>query len=315
MHTHSTRPKIIKAKSRAQREALHRLKAYLDKSNPKLIKILIRTWKDQGDAITYKELRESIMAGAMTETEFENWRQDYIKFFNETLEPILREICDENLKTIIDELAQANVTDLTIQRFNENMDTWINNYGSEFVTRMTDEGKKAISSMVHYSTSGNMTVDELARVIRPTIGLTKPQSIANAKYYEAVKSNLKEKLLTSNPKMKETTAEKQAAKRAQESAARYAARQHRYRAAMIAQTETAYAYNNAGLELVKQMVENGELPPMRKVWCTAADESVCPSCAALDGERVGLYEKFSNGLDVPPAHPICHCAVYEEPIL
>ena len=158
-------------------------------------------------------------------------------------------------------------------------------------------------------------------MIRPTIGLNTPQSLANAKYYVMLKESIKARLMEDNPKMKETTAEKQAAKRARESAARYAGRQHRERAMTIAETELAFAYNKGADDAVQQAMDEGLLPRMKSIWSTAADEGVCGICSSLDGVAVDFGDSFNyKGRNLyagqkrtPPAHPRCRCALcYEE---
>lgn len=174
--------------------------------------------------------------------------------------------------------------------------------------------------MVRYSAKGYMTVDELSRVIRPTIGLTERQYLANAKYYENCKERIKNDLLKKNPAMKEATAEKQAVKRARESAARYAGRQHRQRAYTIAQTELAFAYNKGANEAILIAQAEGLLPKMKAVWITSNDEYTCEVCSALDGVAVNVGDNFNfqNKIgyrQTPPAHPRCRCAVYYEETL
>ncbi|GHU47354.1 hypothetical protein FACS1894120_5300 [Clostridia bacterium] len=155
--------------------------------------------------------------------------------------------------------------------------------------------------------SGNetTTADELARLMRPAIGLTKPQALANQKLYESVKTTL----IKNNPKMRVTTAEK----RAREAAAKYAAKQHRYRAQCIARTELSEAYNTGGFAATLDAREKGYIGDCKKTWLTADNERVCEECGALEGESVNMDAPFSNGKLFPPAHPQCMCGVaYEE---
>lgn len=309
MHIHK-KTRIVKAKTKAQRNALHRLNSFLNRNNPQLVKFLVTMWKDQSDAITYKELRESILTGIMTEEQFTAWQEDYVRFFNEVLKDKIINATTAGGK----ELAAALLSSADIYKpMSAGIDNWLTVHGAEWITNMSEEAKDAVSTMIHYTAKGNMTVDELARVIRPTIGLTTPQSLANAKYYEQVKANLME----ANPQMKEATA----AKRAREAAARYAGRQHRERAMMIAETELAYAYNKGADDAVQRAQDEGLLPKMKSVWCTAADEGVCGICAGLDGVAVDHGDNFDfKGKSLydgqkrtPPAHPRCRCALcYEE---
>lgn len=311
MHRHiQKRRYIVKAKSNAQRNALHRLNSFLNTNNPKLIRILVTTWKDQEEAITYKELREAILRGYMSEEQFMAWQQDYVAFFNKHLKDMLSNAVTTGAKGVTTSLIGG--VDIYTP-MSTGIDNWVTVHGAEWITLMSDEAKEAVSSMISYSAKGNMSVDELARVIRPTIGLTKPQSIANAKYYETVKAQL----LNDNPNMRETTA----VKRAREAAARYAGRQHRYRAQMIADTELAFAYNKGADDAIYHAVNDGLLPKMKSVWSTAADDGVCDICAALDGVEIEHGDNFdfkgrslySGQKQTPPAHPGCRCALcYEE---
>jgi SPP1 gp7 family putative phage head morphogenesis protein len=163
--------------------------------------------------------------------------------------------------------------------------------------------KALYSDGVHISGAvlDNMTADGLAHLIRPVIGLTKPQAVANYNYYSLVKTNL----LKENPNMRIATAES----RAREAAARYAGQQHRYRAMMIARTELASAYNHGMYSDIRYAQEQGLLGDVVKVWVTAGDDRVCPICKALDGEKASMNDMFSNGEFIPPAHPHCRCGI------
>lgn len=315
MMKHTRKPqRLVKAKTKAQYNALHRLNSFINRNDRKLVRFLISTWKDQSAAITYKELREAILIGTLTEETFKEWQNDYVVFFNRYLKDILANATTAGGK----ELAAALLSGKDLYKpMLTGIDNWITVHGAEWITQMSDEAKEAVSSMIQYTAKGNMTVDELARVIRPTIGLTEPQSLANVRFYEETKKRLKEKFMEANPTMKETTAERQAAKRARESALRYAGRQHRERAQMIAETELAYAYNKGADDAIHQAQDEGLLPRMKAKWSTAADEGVCGICAALDGVEIDLGDSFDykgkvlygGQKQTPPAHPRCRCAV------
>lgn len=80
----------------------------------------------------------------------------------------------------------------------------------------------------------------------------------------------------------------------------YSNRALKYRAETIARTETLGALSqaqHAGFEL---MVAGGvEAKKIKKVWRTATDARVRDSHADLEGETVGIDERFSNGLLYP----------------
>ena len=153
------------------------------------------------------------------------------------------------------------------------------------------------------------TVDELARLIRPCIGLTEGQAKANARYYDSIVANLKKE----HPRMKPESIRK----KAQDAALKYAERQHRQRAMTIAQTESAFAYNRGADEGIRQAQSQGLLGTMLKRWSTSGDDQVCSICQGLEGVELEMDKGFNfkgktlfAGQDLmPPAHPRCACAV------
>lgn len=74
------------------------------------------------------------------------------------------------------------------------------------------------------------------------------------------------------------------------------------RAELIASTEVTRAFAEANRIAYR---ESGLVGKME--WRTAVDERVCPVCGALNERQVGLDESFSEGFEVPPAHPRCRC--------
>jgi hypothetical protein len=100
---------------------------------------------------------------------------------------------------------------------------------------------------------------------------------------------------------------------------RYHDRLLQLRGETIARTETMQALNTGtqdALRLVKQeegLTDN----QIRRIWRTAADERVRDSHAAINGESVGLEERFSIGVNYP-ADPngapeeVINCRCYAE---
>lgn len=311
--------RLVKAaKKRAQYEALRRLRSFLDAGNPKLARILVQMWDDQQTAITYKELRSAILRGSLTSDQFQAWQQDYAVFFNKHLSGILRDAAYAGGKDLAAAIRRGEQIYAPMLQGVEN---WVTTHGGEWITHMSQEQHKAVSTLIQYAANGNTTVDDLSRLIRPLIGLTEQQGLANLHFYENLCDSLKKDLLGKYPDMKETAAEIRAAAMAKESALRYASRQHRQRAMTIAQTELAFAYNKGADTAIQSAVSEGLLPPQKAIWCTAHDEDVCSFCHALDGQAVNVGEEFpipgkslySGQKMTPPIHPSCHCAlIYED---
>ena len=279
--------KISKARTNETggEDALRRLRSFLDAEEPQVVQILARLWEDQRQAITYQELRTAILNGVIDETTAQDWMNDYAHFFNDKLRPRM----EDAMRTANAKL-EADHPGLFFNTHDPGVQNWLSTRGGELITVIGGEQRRAINAMIGRAYTGEWSVDELSRVIRPAIGLNRPQAIANLNYYETVRSGL----LENNPTMRQSTA----AKRAREAAVKYAERQHRYRAFMIA-------------------IAKGYMGPCVRVWATAADERMCPVCGELEGLEIGMegeydFSRVNSRLPsgpTPPAHPNCRCAV------
>ena len=177
------------------------------------------------------------------------------------------------------------------------------------MTSCTAEQKKAIQSLLVKKITDQHTVDELARFIRPCIGLTDGDTKAALKLYDTVKATLQ----TNHPRMKPENIRKKALDAAQ----KYAEQKHRQRAFTIAQTELEFAYNRGADQGVRQAQSQGLIGKTIKRWITSGDDSVCSICAALDGTEIEMDDNFdfkgrllfAGQKMLPPAHPRCACAV------
>lgn len=274
------------------------LRSFLDKNEPGLVRFLVHTWQTQGKAITYKEIREAILSGAIDEKILLDWMQDYSRFVIDYMLPAW----ENAMKAGTEELGKK----FPLWRFDPMGDSvlaWTKAHSAEFVTNVTTTQIEALRAVVsRAAVLEDMSVDELSRAIRPMVGLTKPQATANMNYYLNLRAG------------------GMSPKKAQESAARYAARQHRHRAYTVARTELATAYNTGAYEGTKQAQAQGLLGETMKIWCTAFDERVCPVCGDLEGVEVGMDHDFdgaSNSWSTrkhPPVHPGCRCAVMFEEV-
>ena len=288
-------------KANAHDIALIKLRQFLDTAEPQLVYWLQTLWNNQSRAVTYKELREAIMYGVLSEQMLYDWQQDYSRFVTEYLRPAW----EEAMKEANTQLSQKYPT-YSFDSSTQGVQEWLDTKAAKFVTNSTADQISAINAVVsRAATIQDMTVDGLARAIRPMVGLTKPQAVANLNYYTSmVESGLSEKA-------------------ALERSIKYSARQNRYRGYNIARTELAFAYNKGEHYGVKQAIDQGLMGYTRKVWCTADDERVCEICGKLDGKDLEMDEDFdfytklartNPGIkQTPPAHPSCRCTlIYEE---
>lgn len=292
-------------KTKNSQEVLQKLEEFLKSNCEEPALILCGFWKDQQNAITYQELRQAVMDGAISQETLRLWSQDYSLLIANKLNSMWTDAIVAGSKgpTIFNNL------DFEFRMQSQGIHNWIKNRGAEFVTSVVQEQKDAIAALLTKKMRDGHTVDELARMIRPCIGLTEGQAKANAKYYDSIVANLKKE----HPRMKPESIRQ----KARDAAAKYAERQHRQRAMTIAQTESAFAYNRGADEAVRQAQEEGLLGTMKKQWCTSGDDAVCNICASLEGIEIDMDSDFNIGGRVlfrgqhmlPPAHPRCGCAV------
>lgn len=288
-------------KSAAATAVLRKLRSFLDSAEPTLVYFLVRIWNGESKAITYKELREAILAGdipwVVMDALLEEWRDDYAKFIVNHLQ----DAWVEAMRAAVADM-EAEYPEWYFDPFASGVQEWAETRAAEFVTNVTSTQIDGLRAIIKRAASlEDMSVDQLARAIRPMVGLTRQQGVANLNYYNnLIASGMKEE-------------------KAMDLSARYAARQHRYRGYNIARTELAFAYNKGADAGIRQAQAAGYMGEVVKVWSTADDERVCKTCGGLEGKVVAMDEDFdfytklaatNPGIrQTPPAHPGCRCAV------
>lgn len=298
-------------KSTDAERVLRLLRSFLDKNEPGLVRILVNTFRSQGKAITYKELREAILAGDISPEWLEDWMQDYSRFVTKELQPAW----ERAIKAAVEELERKYPT-FYFNPMADGVRAWTESRAAEFVTNVSQAQIEGIRAVVQRAAGlEDMGVNELAKVIRPMVGLTQQASMSVMNYYETLRGNGVSE------------------KRAMDRMIRYASRKQRERAYLVARTEMAMAYNRGAHEGTKQAQAAGLLGECVKVWCTADDERVCKTiCYPLDGtewpmdddimydytykrSEIKTVRRINHKLSDPgagkhpPAHPGCRCAV------
>ena len=287
-------------------EILRRLDDFLNVESPQLAEWLCSVFQDQQAAVTYKELREAVLNGY--EEQILQWQDDYARLINEYFAPIYLTAMKAGAKAGEEKLGGKLLYDS-----DNDVQNWIRERTAGLITNIGEETRAAVKMILWKGQQENWTAAQIARHIRPCIGLTQSDAAANARYQQSVYDSLRK----AHPRMTEASA----AKKAQEAALKYAARQHRTRADMIANTELAFAYNRGENMSIRNAMRDGLMGPCVKIWRTAGSERVCPRCGALNGKEIGFDESFDikgkelfPGMhETPPAHPRCRCVVqYKE---
>ena len=305
---HGSRRFIRKRGPMPPNEVKEALERFLDDSQGvQLIRFLVRYWKDQQTVLTFREIREAILAGDVTKQMMKDWQQDYSKMVAEKLEPTWEAAMEAGA---LNQMAHKGLDiGYKFRKDHWAVRDWLRDRTATLVTNCTDEQRKAIRNIIADGIQNKMSTRELEKFIRPCIGLTKPQAAANLRYYNNIKKELREK----HPRMTEASIEKKAS----EASMKYADRQLRQRAYTIAHTERAMAYEYGRYQHTKDLIAEGLLPMQKKTWSAARNESTCGRCLYLHGQTVPIDDSFkeSDGKEIflPPLHPLCRCAVmYQE---
>jgi SPP1 gp7 family putative phage head morphogenesis protein len=163
---------------------------------------------------------------------------------------------------------------------------------AKLVVEVTAETRRALRGIIARSITEGIPPKQAAKLIQPLVGLTRSQAQAVLNY----RARLIAQGLSGDRLIATTT--------------RYANRLARLRAETIARTETIRASTDGQLALWRAARADGLIDTgARKRWSVTQDDRLCPRCAPLNGVEVALDAAFPGGVQGPPLHPRCRCAV------
>ena len=181
---------------------------------------------------------------------------------------------------------------------------------------LSRESRAAIREAVTVATQGQLTVRQLARVVRDSIGLTPTFAGAVANYRLTLAAGEMSPAAVGNrftlsPKVPSVLSES----RLDAIVERYSERLLAQRATILARTESLRAAHSGQKSLWDAARADGLIPGDTKiVWQATPDDRECEACAALDGTVIGFEESWTatrgNATfteDTPPIHPGCRC--------
>jgi hypothetical protein len=176
---------------------------------------------------------------------------------------------------------------------------WVAEHGAELVTMVSEETKLAIRSVVFEGMQTGYPPRDMAKRIQGMIGLTDRDARAVLRYWLALNED----------------ANNLTAKQVDGMAMDYSKRLLRNRAMNVARTECIGA-SNRGVEIAWKVAQNEGflLLESKRVWIAAtASARTCQHCKPMDGQKVGLDEKFysktlGKHVSGPPLHCSCRCA-------
>ena len=166
---------------------------------------------------------------------------------------------------------------------------------ANLVKQVNRETKKSLRVVLRQAFEDRLPPAATARRIKPLIGLHSRQA-------QAVR-NFRARLVASGLKAELVDAR----------AARYAAKQLRYRSVLIARTETIRALS-AGQQAAWRVARDAGRIPKTSLqrWSVVGDDRLCPICIALSGVKREIGKQFPGGIYYPPAHVLCRCTLVLE---
>lgn len=178
---------------------------------------------------------------------------------------------------------------------NDHSQAWIADQSERLTEQFGKGAGKVIQSVISNGMLDGVPPLEMARQLKPQLGLTQRDSDAvDRRYQSSLDAGVPRGRALA---MREAYAEDLLSQRAER----------------VARTETIAAEAAGQQSAWKQAMGDGLLSSdSQKVWI-ATSVGACGICAELDGQVVGINEPFitSDGveLDHPPAHPNCRCSV------
>lgn len=207
-------------------------------------------------------------------------------------------------------LAGARGADLPVAKLDATVDArfdvtnpsalrWVERHAAELVDLLDVSQRLAVQAVIRRMFVEHVPVDRAARLIFELIGLDERYANAVAAFEAELQAE-----------------GDRAPEQIQRLVSTYSDRLRRFRARMIARTESIRASTRGQQMLWAKAVEEGILNPARtrQVWLTALDERACPICLAMHHQQVPLGEPFIGPdgatYDGPPdPHPQCRCGV------
>lgn len=173
---------------------------------------------------------------------------------------------------------------------------WTARRSQTILAGFSEGQSRAVRALINYHTTVEpLSQSALAQLLRPVLSLTEAQATSLIKRRTEMQAA---GIVGDTLDLRVT---------------REAGRMVRQRAAVIARTELATAWNGGAQVTMERAEASGAFTrPLKKTW-RAQPGKPCPTCAGLNGRSVALTAGFDGAFQTPPAHPGCRCVVlYEE---
>jgi hypothetical protein len=245
-----------------ERDVVAELEAVLRSSEPRMRRWLFNTWNANRQDLKFSELATAFDAGQfyLPDSTLRAWRTRYAEVVADEWAPQWRSVNERGASVMATAFPDIDSNPEYLFSLQNSLDDWVSQRSAEFIRDMMDVETRALNAVIQrHVVDVPMAPAELARLLRPLVGLTERQALGVSNYYDKLRAD----------GVSETEARRLANQMA---ASRMASR-----ANVIARTETASAYNFGTFYSMKGAIDSGDLGEdiVTKVWYTQLDERVC----------------------------------------
>lgn len=216
-------------------------------------------------------------------------------------EAFLRSVLPRQYRDAYDLAGEESVNklklDMAFDVVNPNGVEFARQRSGQMITEWGNSSREALTTLVKRSIDDGIPTKALGKmIVESGIGLTERQAVAVERLRVSLEENEDVDLSQDQIDFR---------------VAKYSRELLRQRGETIARTEIILANREGEQESWRQAIEQGFLDEdsFQQEWSVADDERLCDVCGELDGEQIGLDDKFPGGLDGPPAHPNCRCSL------
>ena len=174
---------------KAGQEILDRLDSFLAQESPELVYWFERLFEEQQNAVTYAELREAVLNGY--EQNIWKWQEDYAVFVNEHLAPAWIAALRSGASSL-----QKRFGEFILDDSSKQLKEWMRQHTAEFITNIGEDTRAAIKAILAHGQDAGWSAQQMAYAVRPCIGLTRRDALANARYRQHVLDTLLKQIRT-----------------------------------------------------------------------------------------------------------------------
>lgn len=255
-----------------------------------------RFWAKQARELTLEQVEQMLSFGLIPEEISITWKEGWDKFISEKLDSFWTGALLAGSNAAQVDKKEEKILSRLLSKFRN----WREARRVRLSAQMHTTQIEVVGDLTRALADRAVNSRDARRVVRQSLGLTRRQSAALVKIWDA----LTEENIEGLSRIKSVVSN--------------ASRLQSIRSQRIAQTELSKAFNSGVHEQMRERLNTNGILESRvvKKWVTAGDSKVCSNCRDLESrEPVGFSDGFptkkwdTDFTVVPPIHPSCRCVI------